>query len=69
MSEAADRTQFAINADDKSGLIVIVTAIGFSWTALTVIIRIVSKLHIKTTIGPEEVLVVLAAVSLVKPIY
>lgn len=67
MSEGVYGSPYIIDSNDKSGLVIIVGAIGFSWTILTVIIRIVSKLHVKTTIGLEEVLVVFAAVSSINP--
>lgn len=66
MSELDRNDRFIISSDDKAGLVVIVTAIGLSWTVLTLIIRIVSKLHIKRSVGLEEVLVIAASVSIVR---
>lgn len=53
-----------IDSNNKAALIVIVTAIGMSWALLTLVIRVVSRLHIKRTLGIEEVLVIAATVSL-----
>ncbi|KAK5070156.1 hypothetical protein LTR64_001993 [Lithohypha guttulata] len=63
MSEAWDGPRLIINSNNKAALVVIVTAVGISWTALTLVIRIVSKLHVKRTIGLEELLVVVASFS------
>lgn len=65
MSELRPNDRFVISSDDKAGLVVIVTAIGLSWTALTLVIRIVSRLHIKRSVGLEEVLVIAASVSVI----
>lgn len=62
MSSQQTGPRLILNSDNKSALIVIVTAIGLSWTLLTLIIRVVSKLHVKRSIGLEEVLVVAASV-------
>lgn len=53
-----------IDSNNKEALIVIVTATGFSWTLLTLIIRVVSRLHVRNSLGLEEYLVIAASVSL-----
>lgn len=51
-----------IDSNDKAGIIVIITAVGISWTSLTLIVRLVSKLQQKSIIGLEELLVIIASV-------
>lgn len=51
-----------IDSNNEAAYIVIVTATGLSWTILTLIIRLVSKLHVKKALGLEEVLVIAASV-------
>lgn len=62
MSEALDGPRLVIDPNNRAALVVITTAVGISWTALTLVIRIVSKLHVKRTIGLEEILVVIASI-------
>lgn len=63
MSEQNTSHRFILSSDDQAGLVVIVTAIGLSWTLCTLLIRIVSKLSIKRSLGVEEILVLAASVS------
>lgn len=62
MSQAPDGPRLIIDSNNKAALVVITTAVGTSWTALTLVIRVVSKLHVKRTIGLEEILVVFASI-------
>lgn len=51
-----------IDSNNRAAYIVIVTAIGLSWTLLTLIIRIVSRFHVNRSLGLEEALVIVASV-------
>lgn len=62
MSSSQGGPHLVISSDNRAAYIVIVTATGLSWTLLTLIIRIVSKLHVKRTLGLEEALVIAASV-------
>lgn len=52
-----------IDSNNKAALIVIVTAIGTSWALLTLVIRVVSRLHVRRNLGLEEILVITATVG------
>lgn len=62
MSQALDGPRLVINSNNKAALVVITTLVGISWTALALVIRVVSKLHVKKTVGLEEILVVIASI-------
>lgn len=63
MSAERQGSHLVIDENNKAALVIIATVIGLSWTTLTLIIRIVSKLHVKKTIGLEEFLVIAASVG------
>ena len=62
-SDSITDNNLPISNDDKRGVVIIITAIGVSWTALTLVIRLVSKLRVKSVLGYEEILVIIASVS------
>lgn len=64
MSTQQEGGRLIIDSNNRAALIAIVTAVGLSWTLLTLIIRVVSRLHVRRSLGLEEYLVIIASVSL-----
>ena len=62
MAANLDGPRLPITDDNRSGLIVIVTATAIAWTLTVLTIRIASVISVRTSFGLEEVAVTLSSV-------